>query len=88
MIKTLVYFLFVVYVHMYVVSGDKQNFNEIFKRQLTSSGHMGQVRTVNTSVLWECDSRNHEPTYLSSLFWWFRSVLESVAVMAGFLSCI
>ena len=49
---------------------------------------MGQVRTVNTSVLWECDSRNHEPVYLSSLFWWFRSVLESVAVMAGFLSCI
>ena len=38
---------------MYVINGDKQNFNEICKRQPISNGDMEQTRTVNTSVMLE-----------------------------------
>ena len=40
-------------VPMYVINGDKQNFNEICKRQPISNGDMEQMRTVNTSVMLE-----------------------------------
>lgn len=55
MIHTLFCFGFVmcVCVPMYVINGDKQNFNEICKRQPISNGDMEQMRTVNTSVMLE-----------------------------------
>lgn len=65
-----------------VINGDKQNFNEIFKRQLNSSG--GEWVEEIPVYYWECDSRSYSPTCLSSWFLWFDAVLGRMAEMADF----